>query len=216
MAQDPEFYELASRLPEAVLALIGARRREPYVGRSFELKRAARRVDAVVSPRDPESRGSHFVIELYDHHDPDADITLLRKTVEIAELFGLARARVVPVLIYTRAELCRDVLDASIGRHVIFDPDRILLPTIRPSKLRRRGGPALAVLPLVGAERTVRREAVGWRRAIRAADTMTPKERREAERSFMLFLAGRLGPRTCERSSIGRTTCSRTRRRARR
>lgn len=67
MARDEDFYELALRFPEAVLALLGLDGRG-YRARALELKQTSRRLDAVFLPRADE--GPHVLVEMQRRRDP--------------------------------------------------------------------------------------------------------------------------------------------------
>jgi predicted transposase YdaD len=196
MARDHEFYELAEALPAAVLALLGLPSSTAYKAESVEIKRSSRRIDLLLRPASPDSTEPIYVVELWRHADPDGDRNLMRKALDVAEQRGVDRERVQAIAVYVSDRERRGVLPAHVGprrrRSILFVPERLVLRSISPRTLLRRGGAALAALPLVGADEQVRRSAGSWRRRLlRETATLGRTERAQAERLFALLLTDR-------------------------
>jgi hypothetical protein len=164
-------------------------------GESVEIKRSNRRVDLLLRPVDPGSDAPIYVIELWRKADPDADRKLLRKALDVAERRGVDRERVVAVNLFVTDVERRGMRSAEVGprrrRTISFAPIPIVLRAISPSKLLRRGGAALAALPLVGSDEQALASAAAWQRRLRATATLVREERAEAERLFLLLLVDR-------------------------
>lgn len=193
MARDDEFHELAVRFPEAVLALLGRRPRGPYRATSVELKRTSRRIDILLEPeRDDEPL---WIVEMQRRTDRLAEQTLLRKAVELADRRPDARERIEAVIVYPRAQTAAASRSAAIGRGgrlVRFAPRRVVLSGVGPGAILRRGGVALAALPLVGSRQDVLDDAPRWAERIRREPGLPPARRRSALEVFERLLADRL------------------------
>jgi hypothetical protein len=181
MARDHEFYELAEKLPAACLALLGRPSSTPYRGESVEIKRSSRRIDLLLRPVSARSTAPIYVVELWRSLDEDGERTLLRKTLDVAEQRGMDRSRVRAVAVYVSRRERRGVLAADVGVRgdwaIRFKPRRLVLRELSPDLLLRRGGAALAALPLVGTDAEVLAKAASWRRRVRRTGTLGSKER---------------------------------------
>ena len=138
-----------------------------------------------------------YVVEVWRHRDASGDERLLRKALDVAEQRDADRSRVVPVAIYRTDADRRGVRLADVGppgdRAIVFRPRRIVLSEVDPAALRRAGGAALVVLPLVGTEDQVRRQARGWRRRLQRTTTLGTGDRERALQVFTALLADRIG-----------------------
>jgi hypothetical protein len=195
MARDPEFYELAEKLPGACMALLGLPGSIRYRGEAVDIKRSSRRVDVILRPVSARSAAPIYVVELWRSADPDGDRTLLRKALDVAEQRGVDRSRVRAVAVYVTRREARGVLPADVGEPgdptIRFTPRRIVLRDIEPGELLRRGGVALAALPLVGSDDEVLAKAADWRRGLRDTATLGVRERTQALGVFLTLLADR-------------------------
>ncbi|MCO5164970.1 MAG: Rpn family recombination-promoting nuclease/putative transposase [Planctomycetes bacterium] len=193
MAYDPDMHELATRYPDAVLALLGCRARGAYVVEAIDVKRSEHRIDLVFLPGD--ARDPTIYVEWQMYASEEAERGLLAEVVEHCDQTG--RFEPVDVAIVYPDRATRDrALPADVGhagrRAVSFTPLRVVLTEVEPELLLAAGGPALVALPLVGPEEQVRWHAREWL-ALACAQADDREGAARAKDLFLKLLAWRLG-----------------------
>ncbi|MCO5171277.1 MAG: DUF2887 domain-containing protein [Planctomycetes bacterium] len=198
MAYDHDMHELATRYPEAVLALLGCTARSGYTVEGIAVKRSERRIDLVFQPCDPLD--PTIYVEWQMHAAADIERRML---AEVAT-HCLQTGRFEPVdiaIVYPAPQAREAALPADVGhaqrRAIAFEPRRVILTQVPPEALLAAGGPALVALPLVGPEERVREEAHAW--LVRArAEAGDPQAVGDVQDTFLKLLAWRLGKMVVE------------------
>lgn len=211
MADDHELYELAKRFPEAVLTLLGVQTQARYRGEALEVKAASGRFDAVLTPEEPvpclllvpvdraaSPRAPRIFVEFQNRRDADAELRWALKVIMLVA--QTPRAERGPVRLFavygeeSFLEAARGGADLGDGdeRLLSFVPRRLLLRDIDPARLEAAGWAGRLVLPLVGDEADVERNAGRWARELTEA-SLASEERERALDLFVRFLYGRLG-----------------------
>lgn len=211
MADDHELYELAKRFPAAVLALLGLPTDVPYRGEALEVKATSGRFDAVLTPEQPPAlvlspvdraaapRAPRIFVEFQNRHDGEAELRWALKLVAlVSHTPPEERGPVRFVAVYGQQRF----LDAARGgadlgdddeQVLAFTPRRLLLSDVDPARLEAAGWVGRIVLPLVGTEVDVQRNAGRWARDLQDDGARTTEERDKAIDLFLRFLSGRLG-----------------------
>ncbi|MCW8141837.1 MAG: DUF2887 domain-containing protein [Planctomycetota bacterium] len=193
MAYDPDMHALATRYPDAVLALLGWTARGSYVAEAIDVKRSEHRIDLVFLPGDPRDPTIYVEWQMYPAEDVERG--LLAEVTE--HCYQTGRFEPVEVAIVYPDRPTRDrALAADVGherrRVIAFAPRRVVLAEVAPEALLSAGGAALVALPLVGPEERVRGRAREWLDLACAA----AQDREGAEQTkdlFLKLLAWRLG-----------------------
>lgn len=167
MARDAEIYEFAKHFPEGFFTLLGLEPAGPYTVESLAVKSQSRELDLVCVPA--QEGDPRRYVEYQDWRDPEIERSFLLKIVNHCAETG-ERERVEAIMVYTLCEYRDCVLSADVGATgaplIRFEPRRIVLEDIDPDEVLRRGGEALAALPLVGREKVEKPQAREWANAL--------------------------------------------------
>jgi hypothetical protein len=195
--RDKLFSELASRWPDAVLALLGRDGGGRYRGRGEVVVEAGeeRRIDLVLRPERPSADLPTALVETQRRVDPLCERILLRKVLA-EQTRALPARRTVAAVLYASHEVRERALPADVPSDgpldaVTFRVERHVLPEIDPAGLERRGGAALVVLPIVGRPEVARASADRWLKLLRETATLGDEVRDEAVSMFLRLMADR-------------------------
>lgn len=189
--RDVDFFAFAREFPAAVLSLFGIAFRK-HVAESVNAKEQSLELDLVFRSKDP--RAPLVYLEVQERGDVDVERSALIKLAVLCR--DLKRWRnAQAAILYSSDSARRKARKADVVRKgrrtVLFTPERLVLSEVEPDRLLQRGGPALALLPLVGRGEVVTRRAPSWLARLWHDQTLSRRARRRLRDFFDRFLRRR-------------------------
>lgn len=190
--RDVDFFAFAREFPAAVLSLFGIAFRKHVVAESVNVKEQSLELDLVFRSKDP--RAPLVYLEVQERGDVNVERAALIKLAILCR--DLKRWRNAQVAILYSSDAARrrtrkaDILRKG-GRSVAFTPERLVFSDLDPDHLLQRGGPLLALLPLVGRGEVVTRRAPAWLARLWNDRTLSKAARRRLRDFFDRFLRRR-------------------------